>query len=228
MTLKTVSFILNLSFAVGAFATPTGINNIPTADVVPNRKVAIQSFGSFGPGNNQFAANGAGNSSLWMGFKAGIQATAPVRVEIGMDSPIAPTKAGPLVFQTKANFSPWENGLIALGIANIALTDFDRAGHPFSYGILAQDFGMLRAHAGYGLQLNANTALFGVDRNLRVLGRTLNLNVDLVQSADHSFWLPAAGFKYDPTDYIVLESWANFPGRGRSSYIAKINLVFGV
>jgi len=210
------------------FATPTGINNIPTADVVPHRKVAIQHFGSFGQGSNQFAANGAGNSSLWMGFKAGLQATAPVKVEIGMDSPIAPTKAGPLVFQTKANFSPWESGLIALGIANIALTDFDRAGRPFSYGIFAQDFGYVRAHAGYGLQLNANTALFGVDRNFKVFKRTLNINVDMVQAADHSFWLPAAGFKYDPTDYIVLESWANFPGRGRSSYIAKINLVFGV
>ncbi|NBX67673.1 MAG: hypothetical protein EBR01_01770 [Proteobacteria bacterium] len=181
----------------GVLATPTGINNIPTADVVPHRKVAIQHFGSFGPGNNQFAANGAGNSSLWMG-------------------------------QTKANFSPWENGMVALGIANIALTDFDRAGHPFSYGILAQDFGYVRAHAGYGLQLNANTALFGIDRNFKIFKRTLNLNIDLVQAADHSFWLPAAGFKYDPTDYIVLESWANFPGRGRSSYIAKVNLVFGV
>ncbi|MFM8314470.1 MAG: hypothetical protein ACKOA8_09310, partial [Deltaproteobacteria bacterium] len=93
---------------------------------------------------------------------------------------------------------------------------------------LAQELGFVRAHAGYGLQLNANSALFGVDRNVKVLGRTLNLNIDLVQSADHSFWLPAVGLKYDPTEYIVLESWANFPGRGRSSYIAKINLVFGV
>ncbi|NQW45985.1 MAG: hypothetical protein HQ462_11350 [Deltaproteobacteria bacterium] len=228
MKLAKVVAVVFLISGAGLFATPTGINNIPTADVVPDRKVAIQSFGSFGQGSNQFAANGAGKSSLWMGFKAGIQATAPVRVEIGIDSPVAPTKAGPLVFQTKANFSPWENGLIALGIANIALTDFDRAGRPFSYGIVAQDFGLLRAHAGYGFQLNSNTALFGVDRNLRVLGRSLNLNIDLVQSADHSYWLPAAGFKFDPTQYIVLESWANFPGRGRSSYIAKINFVFGV
>ena len=45
-----------LAVAASALATPTGLNNIPTADTVPHRTVATQAFSSFG-GANQFAAN---------------------------------------------------------------------------------------------------------------------------------------------------------------------------
>lgn len=57
------------ALATSAFATPTGLNNIPTADTIDHRTVAIQAFSSFGPGANQFAANGPDEHSFWMGFK---------------------------------------------------------------------------------------------------------------------------------------------------------------
>jgi hypothetical protein len=57
--------LLVAAFAVvsSAFGTPTGLNNIPTADTVPHRTVAVQYFSSFG-GANQFAPPSPANPPL--------------------------------------------------------------------------------------------------------------------------------------------------------------------
>lgn len=218
-------FSLSILLAGQLQATPTGLNNIPTADTVPHRTVAVHSFSSFGEGANQFAANGPGEHSHWMGFKTGWELPW-ANLEWGLDSPVITGPSGPLFFQTKANFSPWEDGLFALGVAGIAMTDTDRAGDPFTYGILSQDLGLLRAHAGYGVQTGGNSWLLGVDRTWSVFERDFNLNLDLVQAADESMWLPAAGLKYHLTEHLVFEWWTNFPERGKPSHIAKLNFVF--
>lgn len=217
-----------LAVASSALATPTGLNNIPTADTVPHRTVAVQAFSSFG-GANQFAANGPGKHSFWMGFKTGLAFETlgdSIGFEWGLDSPLVPNDAGPLFGQAKVNFSPWEDGLLAVGVAGIALTDIHRAGDPFSYAVLAHDFGLLRGHAGYGKQTEGDTVLLGVDRTWKVLDRNFNLNADLVQTRDQRGWLPAMGAKYDLNQHIVLETWSNFPDEGKVSFIAKINFVF--
>ncbi len=215
-----------LALTTCAFATPSGLNNIPTADTIGHRTVAIQAFSSFGPGANQFAANGPDEHSFWMGFKTGWDLTSQLHLEWGMDSPLFTHESGPLFFQTKLGFEPWENAKLAVGIAGIALTDINRAGDPFTYAMLSHDFGLVRAHAGYGVQTNGNSFLLGLDRNWKIFDRNFNLNVDLVQAADQSFWLPAVGWKYDLSKHIVLEWWTNLPEQGKSSHIAKINFVF--
>jgi hypothetical protein len=219
------SLLLFLACTTAALATPSGLNNIPTADLVPHRTVAVQAFTSFGPGANQFAANGPGEDSFWMGFKTG-WSLSPFNIEWGLDSPLFTQQSGPLFFQTRVGMEPWENAKFVVGIAGVALTDTDRAGDPFTYAMLSQDLGFLRAHIGYGIQNNGNSLLVGLDRTWKVFDRNFNLNVDLVQAADQSFWLPAVGWKYDLTKHIVLECWSNFPEQGRSSHIAKINFVF--
>lgn len=213
------------ALAASAFATPTGLNNIPTADTIDHRTVAIQAFSSFGPGANQFAANGPDEHSFWMGFKTGLQFDF-LKLEWGMDSPMITHESGPLFFQTKLGFEPWENAKLAVGVAGIALTDINRAGDPFTYAMLSQDFGLLRGHVGYGVQTNGNSFLFGIDKTFKVLNRDFNVNADLVQAADESFWLPAVGWKYNLHKNIVLEWWTNFPEQGKSSHIAKVNFVF--
>ena len=117
MRIKTRALTVT-AFAVvsSAFGTPTGLNNIPTADTVPHRTVAVQHFSSFG-GANQFAAPEPGKTSQWMGFKTGWDLD-PVHLEWGMDSALGTGLSGPLLFQSKARFSPWEDGMLALGIAN--------------------------------------------------------------------------------------------------------------
>ena len=215
---------LLLAGIAAARATPTGLNNIPTADTVPHRTVAVQAFSSFG-GANQFSTSGPGKHSFWLGFKTGWDLS-PVHLELGMDSPLGTGLSGPLFFQTKARFAPWKDGMFAVGIAGIALTDTERAGDPFSYAMLAHDFHLVRLHAGYGYQTNGSSFLFGVDRTWKVFERDFNLNADLVQSRDQRGLITAVGAKYDLSKHIVLESWANFPDRDSVSVIAKINFVF--
>ena len=214
-----------LALAASAFGTPSGLNNIPTADTIGHGTVAIQAFSSFGPGANQFAANGPDEHSFWMGFKTGLQFDF-LNLEWGMDSPLFTHESGPLFFQTKLSFEPWENAKLAVGIAGIALTDINRTGDPFTYAMLSHDFGLGRAHAGYGVQTNSNSLLVGLDKTFKVFDRNFNLNADLVQAAYESFWLPAVGWKYDVSKLIVLEWWTNFPEQGKSSHIAKVNFVF--
>ncbi|MCB1086575.1 MAG: hypothetical protein KDM63_05990 [Verrucomicrobiae bacterium] len=199
----------------GVLATPTGLNNIPTADTVPHRTVAVQVFDTVGDGPHDF----------WSGFKTGWDFS-KFNLEWGLDSHLAPDPAGPLYFQTKANFSPWEDGLIAVGVASVALSDSERAGDPFSYAILSQDLGLARLHAGYGLQNDGNTVLLGIDRTVKVLERNLNLNADLIQTGDGDGWLTALGVKYDLNEFLVFESWVNLPDEGEASVMLKLNFVF--
>lgn len=207
--------ILSLAAVGSAFATPSGLNNIPTADTVPHRTVAVQAFDYFSPGSDDF----------WMGFKTGWDFS-PLHLEWGLDSHLSPDPAGPLFFQTKVRFSPWEGGDVAVGVANVALTDTRRAGDPFTYAVLTQDLKFLRLTVGYGLQTNGNTLLLGVDKTWKVFDRDFNLNADLVQINDESGWMPAVGAKYNLHKHIVLESWVNFPEDGDTGVMAKINFVF--
>lgn len=207
-----------------AFGTPTGLNNIPTADTIDHRTVAVQFFSSFG-GSNQFATSGPGKTSDWVGFKTGWDFK-PVHLEWGLDSVLGTGFSGPLLFQTKARIKPWEDGMFALGVAGVALTDTKRAGDPFTYAMLYHDFHFVRLHAGYGLQTNGNSYLFGVDRTWKLFNRDFNLNADLVQSRNQRGHIASVGAKYFLSKHIVLEAWANFPDRDRVSAIAKINYVF--
>ncbi len=212
------------SAAAPVFGTPTGLNNIPTADTVPHRTVAVQYFSSFG-GANQFSTSGPGKTSDWAGFKTGWDFK-PLHLEWGLDSPLGTGYSGPLLFQTKARIQPWEDGMFALGVAGVALTDTERARDPFTYAMLWHDFHLARLHAGYGLQTHGDSFLFGVDRTWKLFERNFNLNADLVQSRDQRGLITAVGAKYDLCKHIVLETWANFPDRDRVSLIAKINFVF--
>lgn len=211
--------------AFPALGTPTGLNNIPTADTVGHRTVAVQAFSSFGNGVNQFAANGPGQHSFWTGFKSGWEFT-PLRLEGGLDSPLGPGFSGPLFFQTKLAFTPWEDGDFAFGVAGVALTDTRRSGDPFTYAMIAHDFGIARLHLGYGITTRNNSVLLGIERTWKVLGNNLNLNADLVQTQNQTKWLPALGVKYHLGKHVVLESWANLPGEGAASFVGKLNFVF--
>lgn len=204
--------------------TPTGLNNIPTAETIDHRTVAAQFFSSFG-GSNQFSTSGPGKTSDWVGFKTGWDFK-PVHLEWGLDSVLGTGYSGPLLFQTKARIQPWEDGMFALGVAGVALTDTRRARDPFTYAMLYHDFHVVRLHAGYGLQTHGDSYLFGVDRTWKLFDRNFNLNADLVQSRNQHGVIAALGAKCFLSKHIVLESWANFPDRDRLSFIAKINYVF--
>lgn len=207
--------ILECAIAKPVQATPSGLNNIPTADTISHRTVAIQLFDTFGDGPHDF----------WTGFKTGLE-FGPIDFEWGLDSHLAPDPVGPLYFQTKVGVQPWEGGKIAVGVANVAFTDTDRAGDPFTYAVITHDLGFARFSLGYGWQEDNNSLLLGIDRTWQVFERNLNLNADLVQFNDESNWLSSVGMKYDLTEHLVFETWANLPDEGDVSFVAKLNIVF--
>jgi len=198
-------------------ATPSGLNNIPTADVIGNREVAVQAFDTLSNAPHDF----------WMGFKSGLNVfDTPFHLEWGLDSHIAPSPGGPLYFQTKVEASPWKDAKFAVGVANVPLTNQDRAGDPFTYAVLTQDLKFLRVTAGYGLQSHNNTLLLGLDRTFKIKDHDLNLNADLVQTNDQTGWLPAIGLKYEICKPIVFEGWVNLPSHGDASVLLKLNYIF--
>ncbi|MBB5033949.1 hypothetical protein [Prosthecobacter vanneervenii] len=225
MTNKTrILTLAALVVVTSVFGTPTGLNNIPTAETIDHRTVAAQFFTSFG-GSNQFATSGPGKTSQWAGFKTGWDFK-PLHLEWGLDSALGTGYSGPLLFQTKARIQPWEDGMLAIGVAGVALTDTRRAGDPFTYAMMYHDFHVVRFHAGYGLQTRGDSYLFGVDRTWKLFDRNFNLNSDIVQSRNQHGIIASVGAKYFLSKHIVLESWMNFPDKDRTSWIAKINYVF--
>jgi hypothetical protein len=204
------------------FASPSGLNNIPTADTPGHREGVFQWFSTFPT---------AGKADHWMGFKTGLRPFGAMhRFEGGFDSHLAPDESGPVVFQFKYAVQPWTNlPTLGLGSANLALTseDRDRAGQPFSYAMLTHDFGWLRAHAGYALQHGNNTALLGLDKTVKLFDRDLTLRGDFRQIDDEDQWLGSAGFLYHFHKNVALESWVSQPtSHGPTSFTIKLNLIF--
>lgn len=201
-------------------ATPSGLNNIPTADTTPMGVFVLQPFTNFG---NDVDAD------LNLGFKTGLEFYGQ-KFELGAASHLAPDDSGPFTVHAKYALSFGE-GLptMGLGVANIAFSgsDRDRAGDPFSYVVFTQDFaGLFRAHLGYGFQTDNNSVLIGLDKSFKVLERDLVLRSDLIQIKDESDWLASFGFLYALHENVVLESWMSQPfDDGDPIFTVKLNFV---
>ena len=219
--LPVLSFI---ALPLAALASPSGLNNIPTADTAPDLVPVIQAYTTFG--ENRKPDHTAG---MKIGFGPWDKAAWNSRFEAGIDSHFAPDSAGPAVFQVKYAVKPWEEGPdLSIGSANLAVnsTDRARAGQPFSYGVLTHDFKQFRLHAGYGFQHRGNTALLGIDKTFKVLERDLMLRGDAVQIQNERQWQPSVGFLYAINSWLVWESWGSFPiETGRPSFTLKLNFV---
>jgi hypothetical protein len=98
-----------------AHATPSGLNNIPSADVVPKDILVVQSWTEVGPD---------GDTSWAAGLKVG----PAENWELGLDGGLAgPGSGGGPTFQAKYRI-PLQNGArAALGLANVS-NDRDRHG----------------------------------------------------------------------------------------------------
>jgi hypothetical protein len=94
-------------------ATSTGLNNIPTADVVPKNVLVFQYYSDIG--NDKVPAHFAG-------FKYGLSGN----IEVGLDSRFFAEKSSTenIVGQAKVRFEFDEALAIALGITNLGDRDF--------------------------------------------------------------------------------------------------------
>ena len=210
----------SLLLTVNAFATSTGLNNIPTVDTPPDRTLVIQAFDNLGDDRRP---------DYVAGFKMGLRPWGQ-RFEWGLDGRLGSGDEGPAVFQVKYAVQPWEKlPTVALGAANIAVTEDDRrrAGQAFKFPVLTQDFQWLRAHAGFGFQRDNNAAFFGLDKTLKVLERDLMLRSDVIQIQDQQQWMGSAGFIYFVHQNFAVESWVSQPfDHGKSVFTNKLNLIW--
>lgn len=202
-----------------ALATSSGLNNIPTTDTTDDQTLVIQNYETLGPGRLPDYSSG---------FKLGLTPW-DQRFEIGADGHMAPNDPGPLVLQAKYAVQPWEKWpTFGFGVANVAVTDRDKAGDPFSYAVASYDVNhWFRLHGGYGFQTDNSTPLLGIDSTFKVFNRSLMICVDAIQIQDQRQWMPSFGLKYFFHRHWALETWTNLPlDQGRPSVVLKLNFIW--
>ena len=229
-----------------AVATPSGLNNIPTADTTPQGVFVLQGFTTIGDNRD---------ADFNLGFKTGIDLKA-VKLELGLASHLIPGKGGPVEVHGKVAV-PLGEGLpvIAAGAANISFSRDDRrrAGDTFAYFVMSQDFHCFRLHAGLAVQDSQPLPFVGIDKTFRIAksapvssdgksakkagGRHVKtaateyrdlftLRADAIQQTDHS-WLASVGALIPVCEHFVFETWGNFPTDGSDpSLTLKANFVF--
>lgn len=208
----------HLALLSSASATPTGLNNIPTADTPPDRTVVFQSFATWGGGQPD---------SYWVGMKMGLT-PAGQKLEWGVDGRLGgEDQFG--VFQVKYAVQPWEQlPAIAFGVSNITTSGDQRneAGHPNPYLVATQDLSWFRVTVGYGLQHDNEAAFFGFDKTVRLFDRDLMWRFDMTQIDDGDQWLGSAGLIYFLDKHLAVESWVSSPFEdGEVTFTLKFNVI---
>ena len=233
-------------------ATPSGLNNIPTADTTPQGTFVLQTYSTvLSSGPNDFN----------IGFKTGVDLHKYLRLELGADSHLVQGKGGPVTANAKLAIPFGEHlPTLALGAANTTFssTDRARAGDEFFYGVVTEDLGWFRVHGGCGLQDGIALPFYGIDKTFQYHkqvpaehhGKSIQdgksvadgksgkevmptqaidlftLRGDAIQQLDRS-WLYSAGVLVPVCKHFVFETWANLPDNGTSaSWTIKGDFVF--
>ena len=201
--------LFSLFITAPVWATSTGLNNIPTADVVPEKVLVFQ-----------FITDLANESTpaYTTGFKYG-----PAKnIEIGLDGNIFPQKGKTetLVAQAKLRFELSDSLAIAGGIINLG--DRARAGREFPFAVLSRDLGILRVHFGGTIQKDNEGLFGGIDKTFTFLDRDLTLRSDLIQNNDQHDTTASVGFIYDLGNNFLVESWVSFPSESGKKNVATV------
>jgi hypothetical protein len=175
-----------------AFGSPSGLNNIPTADTCSPNVLVLQAYSNAGT---------EGDSSFSVGAKYGVIKG----IEVGADYQLSPEgSTGPLNLQVKgAWWTPDGNTGLCLGLAGIT-SDWGEH-HPFPYGVVSHKFTPLdRGHIGYAPQQDAKQFFLGYDHQFPGwLFRT-----DFVRDTDNSVSLYSAGALI-PSKWGAAEGWVS-------------------
>ena len=148
---------------ISVLASPSGLNNTPTADICPAQTLVLQTWEAAGydmtPGNS-------------VGMKYGLLPN----TEIGADWNSNADPSHPPAFQAKYTIDlSGSLPRLGLGIANVS-TDRKLNGEPMPYSVLSCDIkDTVRVHAGYGFQEDNEGAFAGVDRTFNLEPVSLKL-----------------------------------------------------
>ncbi|MHC4460466.1 MAG: hypothetical protein ACYS30_03445 [Planctomycetota bacterium] len=217
-----------------AWATSTGLNNIPTTDIVPENILVFQTWGNFAGGEHP---------QQFLGFKYG-----PFKdVEIGVDWKANDKPHGHAMLQAKYAFDIKRDSLRGvIGIADLS-DNRKHNGEYFPYAATSLDLKALRLHFGFAPQPHNERFFGGIDKTVSFLDRNLQLRFDGIHINDKEDMLFSAGFLYelaprsggDRTEKtglarildniaknIVLEAWVSKPSTGdKEVFTVKLNYV---
>lgn len=220
-----VSAFLVLSFSSSVFATASGLNNIPTADIPPKRTVVLQEFTTWGREPSK--------PKHTVGFKTSFFDL----IEFGMDRQVGTGHPGGVLFQAKVRYDFKRDGwpIPAAGVANVAF-DADgrkRSGLPFPYLVLTEDLKLLRAHVGVDFQEDGEGVFFGFDgKPLPKALSGLTLRTDGIMINNAQDLLYSVGFIYEPgwkfPFNVAVESWYSFSSAGSNdddSFLLKLDYI---
>ncbi len=217
-----------------AWASPSGLNNIPTTDVVPVKTVVLQTW-----------LNMAQNAKTqqFVAFKAGVVKG----VEVGIDWKAIGQSHGHAELQVKYAFDiigDWGKGVV--GIANVT-DNRQHNGEIFPYAAISVDLEVFRLHFGFAPQPHNEAFFAGIDRTLLFLDRNLQLKADAIHINDKEDVLFSVGFLYEfgaqdvdeeasesgilgilneITKNLILEAWVSLPTTGEEEvYTLKFDYV---
>lgn len=217
-----------------AWGSFTGLNNIPTTDIVPKNVLVFQTWGNFAGGEHP---------QEFVGFKYGPFKNA----EIGVDWKAGDRTHSHAVYQAKYAFDI--DGDVLRGVLGFAdLSDNrDHTGEWFPYAAASLDLEVFRLHFGYSPQPHNERFFGGIDKWTTFLDRTLQLRADAIHINDKNDMLFSAGFLYELgrksegnnrpqtglgefldniTKNIILEGWVSKPSTGdKETYTVKLNYV---
>lgn len=192
-----------------ALASPSGLNNIPTADVVPLNVEVLQLYSGFGEGRAP---------SHVLGAKVGV---AP-GLEMGADFEVLPDQ-GPATFQAKYRIGLGSGLALALGAADVSGEE-EIAGKWMPYAVASKDLGAFRLHLGYSGQSDNKGVFVGADAPV---GGGVTLRSDWLENNGGDGSLASLGSMWELTPTWVIEGWGSFPSAAGhdDSYLLKLDYV---
>ncbi len=215
-------------------ASPSGLNNIPTTDVVPKDALVLQTWLNL--------ANST-RPQQYIGFKTSLLEG----LEFGIDWKANGKTHGHAELQVKYAFNivsdVWKG---VVGVANVSGSR-QHNGYFFPYVATSVDLKFARFHLGYAPQPHNEAFFAGIDKTITFLDRNLQLKADAIQFNDKKDVLFSAGFLYElgrkrgPDDpkpkgllgildkiasNMILEAWISLPTTSdREVYTLKLNYV---
>ncbi len=216
------------------WATSSGLNNIPTTEIVPENILVFQTWGNFAGGERP---------EQFVGFKYGLFKD----IEIGIDSKANDRPHAHATFQAKYAFDI--DGDVLRGVVGVADFSDNRAhnGYLFPYAAASLDLTDFRLHFGYAPQAHNEAFFGGIDKTVEFLDRDLQFRFDGIHINDKEDMKFSAGFIYDLapktktngthssdlaeflgniTKNMLIESWVTMPSTGgKETYTVKLNYV---
>ncbi len=218
--------MLSVALVVGvvvqqAFCTPSGLNNIPTADVADTGVLVLQQM------NNLRLGGFDGRHVL--AFKYGIAPNA----ELGWVG--APRHSGsrrdfllgvgaaasyPTTFHGKVKVPIQDKLQMGVGIINLN-NSAKTAGHPVYYSVLSQHLKWARVHFGFMTTKGSDGLFVGLDKTIGLWTLRADFN-DVGSGSVFTF-----GFLRPLSSEWILEGWLSFPtAKGvRETATVKLNYV---